>query len=138
MNPLKQFGCRKQLAATSTIRGIRGGLLHLVRLFPPEDIVPEPEFRGAHHLPATAVRTVIEQLYALPTQVSYDLRQVSHALAAVGAIADPYVPQKAFERPFSSLLSIEVIRGLREGRANAPDQSRWWRTSRRGSERYSR
>jgi hypothetical protein len=102
---------------------IRGGLLHLVRLFPPEDVVPEPEFRGAHHLPATAVRTVIEQLYALPTQVSYDLRQVSHALAAVGAIADPYVPEKAFERPFSSLLSIEVIRGLREGRANSPGQN---------------
>ena len=101
---------------------IRGGLLHLVRLFPPEDIVPEPEFRGAHHLPATAVRTVIEQLYALPTQVSYDLRQVSHALATVGAITDPYVPEEAFERPFSSLLSIEVIRGLREGRPNAPGQ----------------
>lgn len=103
---------------------IRGGLLHLVRLFPPEDIVPEPEFRGAHHLPATAVRTVVEQLYALPTQVSYDLRQVSHALAAVGAIADPYVPQDSFQRPFSSLLSIEVIRGLREGRPNAPGQDR--------------
>jgi hypothetical protein len=101
---------------------IRGGLLHLVRLFPPEDIVPEPEFRGTHHLPATAVRTVVEQLYALPTQISYDLRQVSQALAVVGAIADPYVPAKTFERPFSSLLSIEVIRGLREGRPSAPAQ----------------
>ncbi len=99
---------------------IRGGLLHLVRLFPPEDIVPEPEFRGAHHLPATAVRTVVEQLYAIPTVVSYDLRQVSQALAAVGAVADPYAPEKAFERPFSSLLSVEVIRGLRERRASAP------------------
>ncbi|MCC8970046.1 hypothetical protein [Bradyrhizobium brasilense] len=103
---------------------IRGGLLHLVRLFPPEDVVPEPEFRGAHHLPATAVRTVIEQLYALPTLVSYDLRQVSHALAAVGEIADPYRPEEAFQRPFSSLLSIEVIRGLREGRRNAPGKER--------------
>jgi hypothetical protein len=99
---------------------IRGGLLHLVRLFPPEDVVPEPEFRGAHHLPATAVRTVIEQLYALPTQVSYDLRQVSQALATTGAVAQPYTPQPGFERPFSSLLSIEVIRGLREGRRSAP------------------
>src|SRR3546814_6364455 len=41
-------------------------LLHAVRLFPPEDVVPEPEFKGAHHLPATAIRSVIEQLYALP------------------------------------------------------------------------
>lgn len=98
---------------------IRTGLLHLVRLFPPEDVVPEPEFRGAHHLPATALRTVIEQLYALPTQVSYDLRQVSQALAVTGAITDPYSPAAGFERPFSSLLSIEVIRALREGRPGA-------------------
>ncbi|NKC23433.1 hypothetical protein HED50_22860 [Ochrobactrum oryzae] len=59
---------------------IRNGLLHLVRLFPPEDVVPEPEFRGVHHLPATALRSVIEQLYALPVAVSYDLRQVSEAI----------------------------------------------------------
>jgi hypothetical protein len=98
---------------------IRNGLLHLVRLFPPEDVVPEPEFRGAHHLPATALRTVVEQLYALPTQVSYDLHQVTQALAAAGALANPYSPAPGFERPFSSLLSIEVIRGLREGRPGA-------------------
>ncbi len=99
---------------------IRSGLLNIVRIFPPDDVVPEPEFRGAHHLPATAVRTVIEQLYALPVTVAYDLRQVTKALAAVGAIATPYVPQAEFERPFSSLLSIDVIRGLREGRAESP------------------
>jgi hypothetical protein len=45
---------------------VRGGLLNMVRLFPPEEVVPEPEFRGMHHLPATALRSVIEQLYALP------------------------------------------------------------------------
>lgn len=100
---------------------IRAGLLHIVRVFPPEDVVPEPEFRGAHHLPATAVRNVVEQLYALPVTVSYDLRQVSGALAEAGAITVPYRPETAFERPFSSLLSIEVIRGLREGRGDSPD-----------------
>lgn len=100
---------------------IRGGLLHLVRLFPPEEVVPEPEFRGAHHLPATAVRSVIEQLYALPASVAYDLRQISQAVHAAGGISAPYAPAKAFERPFSSLLSIEVIRGLREGRRRAAD-----------------
>ncbi|MEJ1162032.1 hypothetical protein [Prosthecomicrobium sp. N25] len=100
---------------------IRAGLLHMVRIFPPEDVVPEPEFRGAHYLPATAVRNVVEQLYALPVTVSYDLRQVSGALADAGAIAMPYRPEPAFERHFSSLLSIEVIRGLREGRADSPD-----------------
>jgi hypothetical protein len=97
---------------------IRGGLLHLVRLFPPEDIVPEPEFKGVHHLPATAVRSVVEQLYALPVAVSYDLRQVSGALAGTGG-GPAYIPKDGFARPFSSLLSIEVIRNLRDGRPGA-------------------
>lgn len=100
---------------------IRAGLLNIVRIFPPEDVVPEPEFRGAHHLPATAVRSVVEQLYALPVMVSYDLRQVSGALADAGEIGTPYRPETGFERPFSSLLSIEVIRGLRERRSDSPD-----------------
>src|SRR5262249_54167955 len=97
---------------------IRGGLLHLVRLFPPEDVVPEPEFRGVHHLPATAVKSVVEQLWALPVSVAYDLRQVSQALAAVGG-GLPYIPTEKFLRPFSSLLSIDVIRNLRDRRSNA-------------------
>src|SRR3546814_8146531 len=63
---------------------IRSGLLHLVRLFPPEDVVPEPEFRGVHHLPATAIRSVIEQLWALPVAVAFDLRQVSRAIEVAG------------------------------------------------------
>jgi hypothetical protein len=79
---------------------IREGLLHLVRLFPPEEVVPEPEFRGVHHLPATAIRSVLEQLYALPVVVAYDLRQTSEALALVGA-ETPYRPAEAFARPFS-------------------------------------
>ncbi|OCJ08651.1 hypothetical protein A6U86_27440 [Rhizobium sp. AC27/96] len=92
---------------------IRTGLLHLVRLFPPDDLVPEPEFRGVHHLPATAMRTVIEQLWALPVTVAYDLRQVSQA---VFGRDDPraYKPTPQFERPFSSLLSIDIVRDLRE------------------------
>lgn len=97
---------------------IRGGLLHLVRLFPPEDVVPEPELRGVHHLPATAVRSVVEQLYALPVTVAYDLRQVSAALALEGG-GPAYAPAEGFARPFSSLLSIEVIRNLRDARPSA-------------------
>jgi hypothetical protein len=88
----------------------------MVRLFPPDDIVPEPEFRGMNHLPATALRSVVEQLYALPVSVSYDLRQVSCALHAHKLIDVDYNPSSPFKRDFSSLLSIEVCRGLREGR----------------------
>jgi hypothetical protein len=98
---------------------IRTALLNLVRLFPPEDIVPEPEFRGVHHLPATAIRSVLEQLYALPVMVSFDLRQASGALA-LAAGGPAYMPAPAFERPFSSLLSIDVIRPFRERHPSAP------------------
>lgn len=98
---------------------IRTGLLHAVRLFPPEDVVPEPEFKGTHHLPATAIRSVIEQLFALPVMVSYDLRQVSEALKAAGQIDPAYDPIGIFRRDFSSLLGMEAIRSLREGARDA-------------------
>lgn len=95
---------------------IRAGLINIVRLFPPEDVVPEPEFRGAHHLPATIVRNVLEQLYALPVSVAYDLRQTSNALLDSGLVTKAYIPKRGFERPFSSLLALDVSRSLREGK----------------------
>jgi len=98
---------------------VRTGLLNMVRLFPPEEIIPEPEFRGIDHLPATALRTVVEQVFALPVTVSHDLAQVSAALERHGAIKNAYRPAKEFARPFSSMLAIDVIRNLREGRAGA-------------------
>ena len=99
---------------------VRTGLLHLIRMFPPEDVVPEPEFRGIHHLPATALRSVVEQVFALPIMVSYDLRQVTGALVrAKRALSPPYAPEPPFWRPFSSRLSIDVCRDLRDGRITA-------------------
>ncbi len=99
---------------------VRAGLLHMVRLFPPDEIVPEPEFRGMQHLPATALRSVIEQLLSLPVTVSYDLRQVSGALHRAGLVAHDYRPALEFERPFSSLLALDVSRALREGKGKGP------------------
>lgn len=100
---------------------VRTGLLHMVRLFPPDEVVPEPEFRGMQHLPATALRSVVEQLLSLPVTVSYDLRQVSGVLHDAGMIALPYRPEPAFERPFSALLALDVSRHLREGQDKGPD-----------------
>lgn len=100
---------------------VRTGLLHMVRLFPPDEVVPEPEFRGMQHLPATALRSVVEQLLSLPVTVSYDLRQVSQALGDAGLIGNAYQPEASFERPFSSLLALDVSRNLREGRGAGPD-----------------
>ncbi len=99
---------------------VRSGLLNLVRIFPPEDIVPEPEFRGVHHLPATALRSVIEQLFALPVMVAYDLRNVTQCLArTVPGYGRPYQPVGDFERPFSSRLGIDICRKLRAGDVSA-------------------
>jgi predicted RecB family nuclease len=98
---------------------VRSGLLHMVRLFPPEEVVPEPEFRGMAHLPATAVRSVVEQLFAVPATVSYDLRQVSQALEDAKLIKTSYRPGENFARPFSSLLSLDVIRAFRAKRGSA-------------------
>src|SRR3546814_20401178 len=41
---------------------IRSGMLHLLRLFPPEEFVPGPAFRGWHTFPATSIISVIEPL----------------------------------------------------------------------------
>ena len=96
--------------------GVRTSLLNMIRIFPPDQAVPEPEFRGMHHLPASALRTVIDQLYSLPVSVSYDLRQVSQALAkAPVPLREPYFPDSGFERRFSSMLPIEVTRALKRG-----------------------
>ncbi|MED5370937.1 MAG: hypothetical protein VX899_08000 [Myxococcota bacterium] len=92
--------------------GIRTGLLNLVRLFPPEEIrAPEPEYRGAHHLPASALRSVMEQLYVLPAKVSYDLARVSRSLRTANPPPKaPYLPRRPFARPFSARLSIDIMR----------------------------
>lgn len=96
--------------------GVRVGLLNIIRIFPPDQAVPEPEFRGMHHLPASSLRTVVEQLYGLPISVSYDLRQVSQALAgAAPPVKETYKPKQGFERLFSSMLPIEITRDLRRG-----------------------
>jgi predicted RecB family nuclease len=99
---------------------VRSGLLNLVRIFPPDDVIPEPEFRGVHHLPATALRSVVEQLFALPVMVSYDLHQVTKALSdSTTQYGAAYEPGKEFKRPFSSRLPIDVCRHLREGTISA-------------------
>ncbi|HEX2541090.1 MAG TPA: hypothetical protein VHM00_08400 [Caldimonas sp.] len=92
------------------------GLLDFIRMFPPEGVLPEPEYRGLHHLPASAIRTVLEDVYALPAKVSYDLRRVGRALSMTNpAPAKPYEPEVRFERPFSSRLALDVCRELEAG-----------------------
>lgn len=98
---------------------IRVGLINLVRLFPPEEVIPEPELRGIDHLPATSIRSTIEQLFSFPVSVSHDLRQVSETLLTAGETNLSYRPDEIFERRFSALLSIDIVRGLREKRPNS-------------------
>jgi len=111
--PAEAAYLREALGRHLSSRRVCEGLLQLIRMFPPEEAVPEPEYKGVHHLPATAIRSVLEQLYALPVKVSYDLLRVSQSLARLGFVSEPYQPSEVFERPFSSLLSIELVRQLR-------------------------
>jgi hypothetical protein len=95
---------------------VRGGLIQMLRMFPPEGLIPEPEYRGVSHLPATALRDIVEDLFALPCVVSYDLRSVSAALrGATPPIEVSYEPPARFVRPFSSRLNIDVCRSLKTG-----------------------
>ncbi|NVJ15319.1 PD-(D/E)XK nuclease family protein [Myxococcus sp. AM010] len=105
---------------------IRTGLLHLIRMFPPDEVrAVEPEYRGIHHLPATALRSVMEQLYALPVKVAYELAGVTRALAeATPPLTTPYRPAPGFQRRFSSRLSVDVVRALRQGEGDAGEVRR--------------
>ncbi len=96
---------------------VRGGLLTLVRMFPPEPLIPDPEYRGRRHLPATAVRSVFDALFALPARVTHDLARVCAALSssATQPPSDPYRPRPPFARTFSSKLNIDVCRALKTG-----------------------
>ncbi|WNG56512.1 hypothetical protein F0U59_18430 [Archangium gephyra] len=99
--------------------GLLSELVELVRLFPPEEVIPEPEYRGYHHLPASALRGVLEEVFALPVKVSYDLARVSAALASHSpAPVAPYTPAEPFARPFSSRLALAVCQDLVEGKAD--------------------
>ncbi len=96
---------------------VRADLLDLIRMFPPEPLQPDPEYGGRKHLPATAVRSVLDALYALPVKVSHDLRAVTAALAAADPpLAEPYQPAEAFRRPFSSRLNIDACRAVKSGK----------------------
>lgn len=100
--------------------GVRGGLLHMLRMFPPDSLPPEPQYKGVQHLPATALRGVVNALFALPARVSHDLRSVTEALAAADPpLAEPYQPGDYFRRPFSSRLNIEACRDLKAGKLDA-------------------
>jgi hypothetical protein len=115
--PSEASSLQEALARHLDDDAIRAGLLELIRIFPPEEAIPEPEYRGVHHLPATALRTTLEQLYAIPVTVSYDLRQVTAAFASASPpLQHCYVPQPDFARDFSSRLSIDVCRRMRAGR----------------------
>lgn len=94
--------------------GVSRGLLDLIRMFPPEDIQPEPNYKGIHHLPACSLRSIVQSLYTLPAVVSLDLRSVTQAIANFDDSIEPYQPHaQEFTRPFSSRLSLSLIQQVR-------------------------
>ena len=57
----------------------RVSMLELIRLFPPDSVFPEPEYKGFHQLPACSLRSVVQEIYVVPAKVSLDLARVSIA-----------------------------------------------------------
>lgn len=97
---------------------IRAGLLHLVRLFPPEDIVPEPEFRGVHHLPATAIRSVLRavcQNRNLWGVEDFEEITIRHSKYAASRFAHQVAP--ALTR-FANSSPLPFVNGIRAAREN--------------------
>ena len=95
---------------------IRTGLLDLLRMFPPENVIPDPTYRDLYHFPATALRPIMERLYALPVKVSHDLPQVSAALA----LDHVHAPSETLRKEFSGSLALDAIRQFRKRQEGAP------------------
>ncbi|MGV3524209.1 MAG: hypothetical protein ACO1RX_08295 [Candidatus Sericytochromatia bacterium] len=116
--PAESVDLQKALRRHLSSEVVRRTLLDMVRLFPPEGVLPEPEYKGYHYLPLTSLRQVISQIYALPLKVSYDLRHVSQSLkdhlTSHGMQVIPYVPQEGFQNVFSSRLNMQICQLLRQ------------------------
>ena len=48
-------------------------ILQFARMFPPDDFMPEPEFKGVNHLSWLLSSTCHTRCFALPIRVSYDI-----------------------------------------------------------------
>lgn len=94
--------------------------LNLIRIFPPDGSIPEPGYRGFHHLPLCAVRSVVEELYALPVPLTYDLRRVCEGLRRADAYEGPcYEPEDKFKQAFSSRLPLTLMDQLEDSAIQA-------------------
>ena len=84
-------------------------ILQFARMFPPDDFMPEPEFKGVNHLPGCSLQRVIQDVFALPIRVSYDIARVSQTIKR---LSEPslraYEPEVDFQSPFSSRLAISI------------------------------
>lgn len=118
--PVEAADIAQALSVHLSSAEVRIGLRELLRIFPPEEIsladqelLAEPEYRGFHHLPASALRSVLQQTHAVPARVSYDLTRVSEALACADApLGTPYRPTARFRRHFSSRLGLDLCQDL--------------------------
>lgn len=98
-------------------RSVASELQVLLRVFPAENIMRNPDvLKNADEpylpdLPLTQVRRVFDSIFALPAAVSHDLSRVAEA---IWGELSPYRPSAPFARRFSSRLSVDVARELKE------------------------
>ncbi|HEX8387116.1 MAG TPA: AAA domain-containing protein, partial [Rubricoccaceae bacterium] len=114
---------------------LRREIVRLVRLFPPDSVLPDAEtFRS---VPGTVVVDALRRLAALPAPYIYDLKAVSalyRPSKADGSVTgSQYLPRSAFAWPLSNQVAFERIHDVWNERAFShkvrdPDGNRVLRT----------
>jgi hypothetical protein len=96
---------------------LRGELATLIRLFPPEAVIKEPEtFRS---MPGTVLVQALRQLFALPVPYSFELRRVADLFrprdASGAERGSAFFPRRGFGWDFSNQVAFERIHDVWDG-----------------------
>lgn len=107
--PSEASDLQQALARSIENKATSNIILQFARMFPPDDFMPEPEFKGVNHLPGCSLQRVIQDVFALPIRVSYDIARVSQTIKR---LSEPslraYEPKDDFQSSFSSRLAIAI------------------------------
>ena len=92
----------------------------LIRLFPPESVLPDADsFRS---IPGTVVANTLRQLVALPSPYIYDLRTVTDRIPPTGDGRQPYrFRPSIFVFPGTNQVAFERIHDVWNGRSFLPN-----------------
>ena len=90
----------------------------ILRILTPEGLIPDPSYNQLNQSLITTLRSTFEQLYAIPSTVTYDLARLSQALETTTSFSGAYIPAEDFAHPFSSQLSMDQVENIIHNRAD--------------------